>query len=210
MPHLILLGDSILDNAAYTEGGPDVLAQIRAHLPTGWRSDLLAVDGSTTANIPAQLAELPASSTHLVLSVGGNNALLEVDVLSRPVQLSGEAFLLLAEVARRFELAYRETIRACVKTNLKLVVCTIYGGNFPEPIYQRTVSLALTVLNDVIVRVATDHGLSVIDLRRVCSTPEDFANPIEPSSVGGAKIAAAIAREVVMPDRSRLGAYIAA
>jgi hypothetical protein len=30
MPHLILLGDSILDNAAYTEGGPDVVTQLRA------------------------------------------------------------------------------------------------------------------------------------------------------------------------------------
>ena len=30
MSHLILLGDSILDNAAYTEGGPDVVSQVRA------------------------------------------------------------------------------------------------------------------------------------------------------------------------------------
>jgi hypothetical protein len=32
----------------------------------------------------------------------------------------------------------------------------------------------------------------VIDLRSVCVTAEDYANPIEPSSVGGAKIARVI------------------
>jgi hypothetical protein len=33
----------------------------------------------------------------------------------------------------------------------------------------------------------------VIDLRAVCTYPEDYANPIEPSSVGGEKIARTIA-----------------
>jgi hypothetical protein len=36
----------------------------------------------------------------------------------------------------------------------------------------------------------------VIELRLVCSEPEDYANPIEPSVQGGAKIARAIARAV--------------
>ena len=49
--------------------------------------------------------------------------------------------------------------------------------------------VALAVFNDVILRVAIEHGLPVIDLRLVCCSPEDYANPIEPSSVGGEKIA---------------------
>jgi hypothetical protein len=36
MGHLVLLGDSVFDNAAYVGGGPDVVAQLRARLPTGW------------------------------------------------------------------------------------------------------------------------------------------------------------------------------
>jgi hypothetical protein len=48
--------------------------------------------------------------------------------------------------------------------------------------------------NDAILRVAFEHALAVIDLRFVCSAPEDYANPIEPSSEGGAKIAMAIER----------------
>jgi hypothetical protein len=50
-------------------------------------------------------------------------------------------------------------------------------------------SVALMLFNDVILRVAIEHGLPVIDLRLVCAAPEDYANLIEPSSVGGEKIA---------------------
>jgi hypothetical protein len=41
--------------------------------------------------------------------------------------------------------------------------------------------------------VAFEHALTVIDLRLVCTDPADYANPIEPASHGGAKIARAIA-----------------
>ena len=208
MPHLILLGDSILDNGAYTAGGPDVLAQARLCLPPDWRCDLLAVDGSTTADIADQLTRPPAQATHLLLSVGGNNALLNVDVLDRPVASSGAGFLLLAEVAAAFETAYRATILACLAHGLPLVVCTIYGGNFADPAYQRTAGLALTVFNDVIIRTAIDHRLRVIDLRLICDTPADYANPIEPSSIGGAKIAQAIARAVTEPAHAGRGAHL--
>jgi len=48
------------------------------------------------------------------------------------------------------------------------------------------------VFNDVILRVGIESGLAIIDLRFVCSSRADYANAIEPSSVGGAKIARAI------------------
>jgi hypothetical protein len=60
MSHLILLGDSIFDNAAYTEGGSDVVTQLNDLLPAGWAASLLAVDGSTTDDIADQVGCLPA------------------------------------------------------------------------------------------------------------------------------------------------------
>lgn len=39
-----------------------------------------------------------------------------------------------------------------------------------------------------------EFGLTVIDLRLVCDEAIDFANAIEPSSIGGDKIAKAIVR----------------
>jgi hypothetical protein len=70
MPHLVLLGDSIFDNARYTSGGPDVVSQVRRLLPSGWSASLLATDGSTTDNIADQMQHLPDETTHLVLSIG--------------------------------------------------------------------------------------------------------------------------------------------
>jgi hypothetical protein len=67
----VLLGDSIFDNARYTSGGPAVESQVRKLLPSKWNLTLLAVDGSSTDDIPGQMLLLPNDATHLVLSVGG-------------------------------------------------------------------------------------------------------------------------------------------
>ena len=51
----------------------------------------------------------------------------------------------------------------------------------------------LSEMRDVILRTALGFGADAIDLRLVCTTRTDFANPIEPSGPGGRKIAQAIA-----------------
>jgi hypothetical protein len=53
---------------------------------------------------------------------------------------------------------------------------------------------ALSLFNDIITRAAFAHRLPLIDLRLICNEEADYANPIEPSAKGGAKIAAAISR----------------
>lgn len=64
------------------------------------------------------------------------------------------------------------------------------------------------VFNDVILRVGIELGLSMIDLRFVCSSPADYADPIEPSSVGGAKIARAIVNLALAERTGDAGARI--
>lgn len=192
MPHVVLLGDSIFDNARYTRGGPDVISQVRRSLPSGWTASLLALDGATTDDVAAQIERLPTQATHLVLSVGGNNALIEATVLDLPASSTAQAVALLADVGDDFETRYRSAVAACLRPGLPLSICTIYNGRFPDPAYQRIVAVALMVFNDVILRVAIEHALPVIDLRLVCANHHDYANSIEPSSVGGEKIARAI------------------
>lgn len=209
MPHVVLLGDSTFDNASYTAGGPDVISQVRQLLPPGWKATLSAVDGSTTEEIPGQLESIPDDATHLVLSVGGNNAILRADILDRPVASAGEAFQLLSAVGEEFEKQYRNSLVACLSRRLPLVVCTIYHGNFEDDVFRRRAIVALTVFNDVIIRCAAQHQLVVIDLRFVCNAPVDFANPIEPSTIGGAKIARAIVNAVLEPSATRGHARIA-
>lgn len=196
MPHVVLLGDSIFDNASYTSGKPDVIAQVRGSLPPHWKATLLAVDGATTDGIPAQLARLPSDATHLVLSVGGNDALGRSDILDMPARSTADAFTMLADVTRAFEAAYRTAVAMCMKRGLPLSICTIYNGNFLDADFQRRATAAVAVFNDAIIRVGGENRLTVIELRQVCDRPEDYANPIEPSSIGGAKIARAIVRVV--------------
>jgi lysophospholipase L1-like esterase len=196
MPHVALLGDSIFDNGAYTSGGPDVVTQLRELLPAGWHATLGAVDGATTEDFATQVDGLPDGVTHLVVSLGGNDALGHVDLLDRRAHSAAEVLAELAHAAERFEKRYRHAIDGARTQRLPITVCTIYNGNFPDADFQRLASTALSVFNDAILRVAFEHRLDVIDLRLVCNEPRDYANPIEPSSHGGAKIAAAIAMAI--------------
>jgi hypothetical protein len=81
MNHIVLLGDSVFDNASYVKGGPDVIRQLQAKLPDGGRATLCAIDGSMVQDVKSQLSRLPPDATHLVVSAGGNDALNNVNIL---------------------------------------------------------------------------------------------------------------------------------
>ena len=196
MPHVVLLGDSILDNGAYTGGGPDVITQLRVILPKGWQATLLAIDGSLASDLIAQAARIPPDATHLAVSAGGNDALGHSGLLVAPARSAGEVLDHLSAAAAEFEADYRKGLAAVLARQLPTVVCTIYNGCSPDPAFQRRATTALTVFNDVILRVAFEHALAVIDLRLICTGAADYANPIEPSSRGAEKIARAIAGAV--------------
>jgi hypothetical protein len=190
--HIALLGDSIFDNASYTRGEPDVVAHLRSLLPEGATATLLAVDGSTTADLGDQLDGMPSDVTRAVVSIGGNNALLNADILNLPVRSTHEALLLFGKRVADFEQNYRAALEALLQRVPDSIVCTIYEGNLPQD-QAPSARVALMMFNDVILRTAFHWSIPVIDLRLVCSQPSDYANPIEPSGSGGAKIARAIA-----------------
>jgi hypothetical protein len=190
--HVGLLGDSIFDNRAYTGGEPDVITHLQALLPGGWRATLYAVDGATTADIPRQASRVAADVSQLVVSIGGNDALGHSDLLALPVRSTADALSLFADRVAVFERAYRAAAQRVAALSRPITLCTIYNGNL-EPARATIARVALTMFNDAILRVAFEHGFPVIDLRSICARPEDYANPIEPSGIGGRKIAAAIA-----------------
>jgi lysophospholipase L1-like esterase len=193
MSHIILLGDSIFDNGVYVPGHPDVVKQLREVLPEGWKASLLAVDGAVTRSVAAQVARLPADATHLVVSVGGNDALGESNILGAGVRIVGEGVALLAEAQERFARSYSDMLQTVLSVGLPTALCTIYDTPTTAP-NQRIIRTALAVFNDIITRAAFSEGLPLIDLRLICNEDEDYANPIEPSAKGGAKMATAIAR----------------
>jgi hypothetical protein len=190
--HVVLLGDSIFDNGVYVPGHPDVVAQLRSYLPPGARATLLAVDGAITTDVPRQLARLPSDATQLIVSAGGNDALGEAHLLGEPCTTVGEAVARLSEAQRRFATTYDLMVEAVLSPGVPTALCTIYDANFPPP-EGETITAALSLFNDAITRAAFLRGLPLIDLRLMFSDPDDYANPIEPSSRGGDKIARAIA-----------------
>src|SRR3954465_11103848 len=109
--HLVLLGDSIFDNGAYTRGAADVVTHLRRMLPSEWQVTLCAVDGATAAELPAQLRRVPDDASHLAISIGGNDALQNSDLLAVRVTSTTEALELFADRLATFEQTYRNTIR---------------------------------------------------------------------------------------------------
>jgi hypothetical protein len=205
--HVVLLGDSIFDNGRYVPGGPPVIDQLRAHLPAGWRATLLAIDGSVTTDVAAQLARLPADASHLVVSTGGNDA-LGASMLADDTRLSAaDAFEALADIQAEFRRDYRDMLAAVLGTGKPAAVCTVYDAIPDLPPAKRT---GLSVFNDVIVREAAAAGVPVLDLRRVCDRAADYSDlsPIEPSRAGGSKIAAAVVRVVTAHDFARGGCVV--
>jgi lysophospholipase L1-like esterase len=201
--HMVLLGDSVFDNAAYVAGGPDVVSQLRGVLPAGWRATLQAVDGSVTASVARQLEWLPGDATHLVVSVGGNDALQASDILTASAASTAEALLKLAAVKDQFEFNYSRMLGQVLARRLPTAVCTIYYPRFPDAALQRLAVTALASFNDCIIRAAFAAGLPLLDLRLICSDDADYANPIEPSARGGEKIAAAIQTLLAAHDFTR-------
>jgi len=192
MKHVVLLGDSIFDNGAYVNGGPGVIRQFKSILPQDWQASLLAVDGSVTTDVIDQIAEIPASATHLIVNAGGNDGLSKVDILQRPAGSVGAAVDQLAPLRAEFHQNYRRMLNALLALKLPLAFCIVYDPHFSDPLMQRLTTTALNIFNDCILREAITHGLPVLDLRLICTEAEDYANEIEPGVAGGSEIAAGI------------------
>ena len=114
-------------------------------------------------------------------SAGGNDALHHSSLLDRGASSSGQVLGWVVDAVEGFERRYRETLRGVLARALPVTLCTIHNGSLGPPTQ----------------RLATEHRVPVIELRRVCTEPADYANPIEPSVRGGGKIARAIAGAVL-------------
>lgn len=193
MSHLVLLGDSIFDNQRYVPGEPDVVRQVQAALPSGWTATLRAVDGATTGSLANQIARLPGDATHLVVSMGGNDAIGASHILYAGVRQVAEGVARLAEAQARFAASYHQALERVLAAGLPTAICTIYDTPRTRG-EQPVIQTALCIFNDVISRAAFSRGLPLIDLRLILDEDSDYANPIEPSAQGGRKMAAAIAR----------------
>ena len=206
MKHIILAGDSVFDNRTYVEvGEPDVRNQLADLLDDGDKATLIAVDGDINNNVSKQLDNIPNDATHLFISIGGNDALMHIDSFTDSVNTIGEALDSFNEMVQEFEKEYIKMLTNTIKYGLKTTLCTIYNPCFdhenmdrikymfpPNTNFkklQRRSTTALPLFNNIIFQEAFNFGLPVMDLRLIFNDMADYSNPIEPSVVGGMKMA---------------------
>ena len=213
MKHIILAGDSIFANRSWVKPGePDVSNQLQGLMDEGDKVSLLAVDGHVINNVEGQLRNLPNDTTHLVISVGGNNTMRILNELSRATRNIGDGFLTFHDFRESFESDYVEMLTNALSFNIPTTLCTIYHPCFSHSemdrvsgymeygvnseTTQKMAMTALPIFNDIIFQEAVNFNLPVVDLRLIFNDKSDYANPIEPSAIGGLKMAKVI-REMV-------------
>lgn len=190
---ITLLGDSIIDNINYVDPpGLCVLGHLQ-ELQPDWHFEQRAVDGHTTIDVlQAQVSQHIDDPT--VLSIGGNDLLKRIDILTEPAQISP---LELLEELHREATAFAERHQSILKLlKSPALICTIYNPVFSKDAslapLQDASEVAISIFNDVIQRNTKDAGHDLLELRGLFSEDSDYANPIEPSHKGGRKLADAI------------------
>lgn len=190
MGHIVLLGDSTLNNATDVAPGQSLPELLLGVLPSSWQVTTLAVDSMYTqiSSLEKQTANMPSDATHLVISAGRNdcNEFLANNEDAESVrsfldQLGSYYFVKLQQLLKTLEHA-QQIVPA-------VYVCTAW--DFTADTAVRGI---VATFNDLIVRAALATDVGIVDLRLICVEHGDLTHPVpsKPSAQGAAKIATAI------------------
>jgi len=208
--HVVLLGDSTLDNGRYlnlAKGELSVEKQLmKVCMERHWDMTVLAQDGSMLEDVRTrQLPLIPEGATHIVLSASGNDLLSLLNqmvvanfTLSSMYGTIGTGLLEVAE-------SYRSLLDQLKTYGCHLAICTLYRPNFNHLFFKSLAGFSLGLHNSRIKQISVDVDCSVIDLSNMFDSEEDFANPLELSTVGGSKLVENVAAFVTDNPISRLG-----
>jgi lysophospholipase L1-like esterase len=183
-----------------------------------------AVDGNTMYDLERNNLDIEElqNASHIIVSIGGNDLLHNISFLQKTSKLSkvmGKDARIGKWGARElnptrnkvFEETYFEIIKPFTKqyetivANLsnhraKLLLCTVYEGDLVDSDEFSDVNNSsktmVSVFNDIVYRTANKYDADVLELREIFVSSEDYANPIEPSHIGGGKLAKAIKKWV--------------
>ena len=194
--YVSLLGDSIIDNKVYVGQGE---LSVTEHLKHNSSSNftMIAVDGDTTEDVlDNQLDNLKEPVSHIVLSIGGNDLLQNLHLLQD--ETSGMKFALekSSELIGEIQENYTKILEHLSQYDAKVLLCTVYEGDLKSDVllaeYDKAGQAMLKMHNDTVYYLASKFDVDVLELRNIFTNKEDYANPIEPSHIGGEKLAKAI------------------
>ena len=194
-----LIGDSIIDNKTYVSKGElSVLEHLEQSSP--YKFAQLAIDGHTTRDVLRKqlIDEELSQSSDIVVSVGGNDllqnlsVLFEKDISDLNHTLSGLQNFIFSPLQKRFE----TIVEKLSSYRANLLLCTVYEGDLGRTDEFRGVldssKIMASSFNDIVYKTAKKFNADVLELRQIFTESDDYANPIEPSHIGGEKLANAI------------------
>lgn len=191
---VFLLGDSIIDNGEYVRSGePDVAQQLEMLLPHHTIVKR-AVDGATSADVLGSQVGHLHDADRIILSAGGNDALGHIDLLDEVIEARARDILVrLWSIREQFRRSYAALLDRLVLARRPVLVLTVYNpcfhGHGFDAAYQRAAESAVSIINDIIQQEGRRRSLEILELRTLFNERADYANPIEPSAIGGAKLA---------------------
>ena len=183
-----------------------------------------AVDGDTMYDlVSGQLdSKILSDASHIVVSIGGNDLLHNISFLQTTSELSkvmGKGAMIgkwgvkelnpsrnkvfeetYFEIIEPFKKQYETIVANLSNHRAKLLLCTVYEGDLVDSDEFSDVNNSsktmVSLFNDIVYRTANKYSADVLELREIFVSPEDYANPIEPSHIGGGKLAKAIQKWV--------------
>jgi len=182
---IILLGDSVLQNKRYVEQRNSVPEILRTILSKDDKYSVFcyASDGSTITDTYQQLREIPIefnnSNTFIFLSSGGN------DIIDKAQSGSTD---------ENIDLLFQDYIKLVdsIKTKMNESNIVLLNLYYPENKDYHLYYGIIKDWNNKLDVFAKESHLKVLKINLFMRGPEDFVSNIEPSGIGGEKIAVSI------------------
>lgn len=174
---VILLGDSVLNNANYVQSGDSVYDKLKQKLSNVLN---LAKDGATIVDLYSQLdkisVDLNKQSTYVFVSAGGN------DILNKNIKNTND-------IKQLFD-TYFNFIKAlkAKMNNVSINVLNLYVPSNPRyNDYRQSIEQWNKLISDNSDNIGLTYN--VLDIYSLMNSPDDFVYDIEPSDTASAKIA---------------------
>ena len=178
--HIVLLGDSILNNSNYVTAKESIDQILKEQTET--EIMLLAQDGAVLQDVFAQIDKIPLEwnkpTTYIFLSIGGN------DLLNHPLN---EIYI--HKLIEQYKLLIATIIPRLPSANLYLL--TLY---YPKSAKYESYNEFISLWNKNVKELLPSSN--IIYLQNIINQDGDLVYQIEPSSKGGRKIADAILQKI--------------
>tara|TARA_B100000575_G_C23131272_1_gene656241 strand:- start:247 stop:867 length:621 start_codon:yes stop_codon:yes gene_type:complete len=199
MNRVVLFGDSIIDNKTYVSHGEFSVLEHLENI-SNYEYIQVAYDGHTTFDVQNKQLHLSTieKPSHIVLSVGGNDLLQNLSYLSNgPISNVNEAITGIQQhIFEPLEQRFETIIEELSSQRANLLICTVYEGDLGRTDEFKDVldssKIMVSSLNDIVYKTAKKYKADVLELREIFISSDDYANPIEPSHIGGEKLAKSI------------------